>query len=207
VAAQKVLSTVFRLDRERGQKFGAGQIIDILLGRRTAKVEQFGHDSLSVFGVGTDLGEGEWRGVVRQLMAQGLLGVEGTYQTFVLTEASRPVLRGERQVMMRRDPEKVARGRSRSSSKAPSSKAGPVDMPAGAAPVFERLRAWRGATAKESGMPAYVIFHDATLREIATRMPTTLAELGTISGIGENKLAKYGEGVLSTLAGEEPGAP
>jgi len=207
VAAQKVLSTVFRLDRERGQKFGAGQIIDILLGKKTAKVEQFGHDSLTVFGVGSDLGEGGWRGVVRQLMAQGLLGVEGTYQTFVLTEESRPVLRGERQVMMRRDPVRTARARS-SSKAAKAAKAAKVDMPAGAAPVFERLRAWRGATAKETGMPAYVIFHDATLREIATRMPTTLAELGTISGIGENKLAKYGEGVLATLSGgEEPEAP
>ena len=196
VAAQKVLSAVFRLDRERGQKFGAGQIVDILLGKKTAKVEQFGHDSLTVFGIGADLGESEWRGVIRQLMAQGLLGVEGTYQTFVLTDASRPVLRGERQVSMRRDPERATRTRSRSSSKAAQ-----VEMPAGAAPMFERLRAWRGATAKEAGMPAYVIFHDATLREIATRMPTTLAELGTISGIGENKLAKYGEGVLHTLSG------
>jgi ATP-dependent DNA helicase RecQ len=201
VAAQKVLSTVYRLDRERGQKFGAGQIVDILLGKRTARVEQFGHDTLSVFGIGTDLGEGEWRGVLRQLIAQGLLGVEGAYQTYQLTDASRPVLRGERPVMLRRDPEKVARSRPRSSSKAAA-----VDMPAGAAPVFERLRAWRGATAKESGMPAYVIFHDATLREIATRMPATLAELGTVSGIGENKLAKYGEGVLAALSGEHPAA-
>jgi ATP-dependent DNA helicase RecQ len=195
VAAQKVLSTVFRLDRERRQKFGAGQIIDILLGKRTAKVEQFDHHSLTVFGVGTELTEGEWRGVVRQLMAQGLLAVEGNYQTFVLTEASRDVLRGERQVMMRRDPKRQAQGRSRS-ARAPQ-----VELPAAAAPVFERLRAWRGATAKEQGVPAYVIFHDATLREIATRMPSTTAELGTISGIGENKLAKYGEQVLEALAG------
>ncbi|HEY4419698.1 MAG TPA: RQC domain-containing protein, partial [Pseudonocardia sp.] len=195
VAAQKVLSTVFRLDRERRQKFGAGQIIDILLGKRTAKVEQFDHHSLTVFGVGTELTEGEWRGVVRQLMAQGLLAVEGNYQTFVLTEASRDVLRGERQVMMRRDPKRQAQGRSRS-ARAPQ-----VELPAAAAPVFERLRAWRGATAKEQGVPAYVIFHDATLREIATRMPSTTAELGAISGIGENKLAKYGEQVLETLAG------
>jgi ATP-dependent DNA helicase RecQ len=200
VPAQKVLSTVFRLDRERGQKFGAGQIIDILLGKRTAKVEQFDHHSLTVFGVGADLGEGEWRGVIRQLMAQGLLGVEGTYQTFVLTDASRPVLRGERRVKMRRDPERTARTRTR------SSKAAQVEMAPGAAPVFERLRAWRGATAKEQGVPAYVIFHDATLREIATRMPTTLTELGTISGIGENKLAKYGDGVLETLAGGDEAA-
>ncbi|MDT7652111.1 MAG: ATP-dependent helicase RecQ [Pseudonocardiales bacterium] len=195
VAAQKALSTVFRLDRERRQKFGAGQIIDILLGKRTAKVEQFDHQSLTVFGVGTELAEGEWRGVIRQLMAQGLLAVEGNYQTFVLTEASRAVLRGERQVMLRRDPQRQARMRSRS-PRAPQ-----AELPATAAPVFERLRAWRGAAAKEQGVPAYVIFHDATLREIATRMPTTAAELGTISGIGENKLAKYGEQVLETLAG------
>jgi ATP-dependent DNA helicase RecQ len=195
VAAQKALSTVFRLDRERRQKFGAGQIIDILLGKRTAKVEQFDHHSLTVFGVGTELAEGEWRGVIRQLMAQGLLAVEGSYQTFVLTEASRAVLRGERQVMLRRDPQRQARVRSRS-QRAPQ-----TELPAALAPVFERLRAWRGAAAKEQGVPAYVIFHDATLREIATRMPTTTAELGTISGIGENKLAKYGEQVLETLAG------
>jgi ATP-dependent DNA helicase RecQ len=198
VAAQKVLSTVFRLDRERHQKFGAGQIVDILLGKRTAKVEQFDHDALSVFGVGSELGEGEWRGVIRQLMAQGLLAVEGNYQTFVLTEASRAVLRSERQVMLRRDPEKPARTRSRSAR-------GPqVELPAEAMAVFERLRAWRGAAAKEQGVPAYVIFHDATLREIATRSPASLAELGTISGVGENKLAKYGADVLTTLA-EAPG--
>jgi ATP-dependent DNA helicase RecQ len=197
VPAQKVLSTVFRLDRERRQKFGAGQIVDILVGKRTAKVEQFDHHSLSVFGVGTELGEGEWRGVIRQLMAQGLLSVEGNYQTFVLTEASREVMRGERPVMMRRDPPKQARARVRSSAKQTAAEA---QLPAEATPVFEQLRSWRGATAKEQGVPAYVIFHDATLREIATRMPTSLDELGTISGIGENKLAKYGQGVLETLA-------
>jgi ATP-dependent DNA helicase RecQ len=133
--------------------------------------------------------------VIRQLMAQGLMSVEGNYQTFVLTEASREVLRGERQVMMRRDPEKKAKQPRTRAAKGPQ-----VELPAGAAPVFERLRAWRGATAKEQGVPAYVIFHDATLREIASRMPASLDELGTISGIGENKLAKYGEGVLETLA-------
>jgi ATP-dependent DNA helicase RecQ len=200
VAAQKVLSTVFRLDRERRQKFGAGQIIDILRGKHTPKVEQFDHLSLTVFGIGADLTEGEWRGVIRQLLAQGLLSVEGTYQTFVLTGASREVLRGERQVMMRRDPARTPKQkqpRSRSSAKGTAPR---VEMPADAAPVFERLRAWRGATAKEQGVPAYVIFHDATLREIATRMPTSLGELSTISGVGENKLAKYGEHVLETIA-------
>src|SRR3954452_6241138 len=189
VAAQKVLSTVVRL-AQRDQKFGAGHIVDILLGKHTPKVEQFHHESLTVFGKGTELGEGEWRGVIRQLMAQGLLDVESQHQTFVLTEESRPVLRGERFVKLRRDPERPAKTRSRS-SRAPQ-----VELPAEAATVFERLRAWRGATAKEQGVPAYVIFHDATLREVATQAPASLAELATISGVGENKLAKYGQGVL-----------
>jgi ATP-dependent DNA helicase RecQ len=197
VAAQKVLSTVKRLDRERGQKFGAGHIIDILRGKDTAKIEQFGHGSLSVFGVGADLGEGEWRGVIRQLLAKGLLAVEGEYHTFVLTGESPPVLRGERTVMLRRDPERTARTRSRSAKAKP-----PVaDLGPGANAIFERLRAWRGEAAKEQGVPAYVIFHDATLREIATRTPASLADLGTISGVGENKLAKYGDDVLAAVAG------
>jgi ATP-dependent DNA helicase RecQ len=194
VAAQKVLSTVARL-AQRDQKFGAGHIVDILLGKHTPKVEQFRHESLSVFGKGTELAEGEWRGVIRQLMAQGLLTVESQHQTFVLTEESRPVLRGERSVKLRRDPERPAKTRSRS-SRAPQ-----VVLPAEAAAVFERLRAWRGATAKEQGVPAYVIFHDATLREVATQAPASLAELATISGVGENKLAKYGQGVLEAVAG------
>jgi ATP-dependent DNA helicase RecQ len=192
VAAQKVLSTVFRLDRERRQKFGAGQITDILLGRTTPKITQFGHDKLTVFGVGTELNESQWRGVVRQLLAQGLLSVEGDYGTLVLTDASSDVLRGDRQVMMRREPERVAR---------PSAKPtrAPVDLPASAAPVFEKLRTWRATTAKEQGVPAYVIFHDATLRQIAAAIPTTLTELGAINGVGEHKLAKYGQQILDTL--------
>ncbi|MET8139418.1 DNA helicase RecQ [Sphaerisporangium sp. NPDC005288] len=197
IAAQKLLSTVVRLARERRQKFGAGQIIDILLGRTTPKVVQHGHDSLSVFGVGTELGESEWRAVVRQLLAQGLLAVEGDYGTLVLTEASGEVLGRRREVPMRRDPERPARAAAKA---AKTAKGAPADLPEEAVPVFERLRAWRAAAAKEQGVPAYVIFHDATLREIATMMPTSLDELGKVSGVGENKLAKYGQGVLDTLA-------
>lgn len=199
VPAQKLLSTVVRLQRERGQKFGAGQIIDILMGKKTAKVIQFDHDALSVFGVGGDLREAEWRGVVRQLLAQGLLAVEGDYGTLVLTDTSGEVLRGKREVPMRREPEKAARA---AKAKAKAKRA-PVDLPEEALPLFEALRGWRGRTAKEQGVPAYVIFHDATLREIATLRPTTTAELGTISGVGENKLAKYGEQILDVLAGRE----
>ncbi|MGH3585375.1 MAG: DNA helicase RecQ, partial [Pseudonocardia sp.] len=134
VAAQKVLSTVWRLQRERGQKFGAGQIVDILLGKRTAKVEQFDHQSLTVFGVGAELAEGEWRTVVRQLVARGLLAVEPRYQAFVLTDDSGDVLRGDRQVMLRRDPERQTR-RSR------PARAAQPDLSPDAAPLFERLRA------------------------------------------------------------------
>ncbi|GGU37493.1 DNA helicase RecQ [Streptomyces violascens] len=198
VAAQKVLSTVVRLQRERGQKFGAGQIIDILLGRRTAKIIQFDHDALSVFGIGEDLSEPQWRGVVRQLLALGLLAVEGEYGTLVLTEASGQVLGGQREVRMRTEPEKTVRAAARSASKKTAVAA--ADLPAEALPVFEALRAWRGAQAKEAGVPAYVIFHDATLREIATIRPGSLDELGTIGGVGEKKLATWGEGVLSVLA-------
>ncbi|HET6503129.1 MAG TPA: DNA helicase RecQ [Amycolatopsis sp.] len=192
VAAQKLLSTVYRLSTERRQKFGAGQIIDILLGKQTPKVSQFGHDSLTVFGIGTELSEGEWRGVVRQLLAQGLLGVEGDYGTLVLTDASGEVLGRRREVRLRREPKREPRA-------AKAAKPA-VELPEEAAPVFEKLRSWRAATAKEQGVPAYVIFHDATLRQIATERPTTLAELGGVSGVGESKLAKYGQQILDELA-------
>ncbi|WP_371776706.1 DNA helicase RecQ [Streptomyces sp. NBC_01438] len=200
VVAQKLLSTVVRLKRERGQKFGAGQIIDILLGRKTAKIIQFDHDQLSVFGIGEELAEAEWRGVVRQLLAQGLLAVEGEYGTLVLTEESGSVLGREREVLLRKEPKKVAPARSSSSKGGKGKAAAVADLPESAVPVFEALRAWRGAQAKELGLPAYVIFHDATLREIAALRPGSLAELGGISGLGEKKLATYGEGVLEVLA-------
>jgi ATP-dependent DNA helicase RecQ len=194
IAAQKLLSTVFRLERERHQKFGAGQVIDILLGKRTPKVTQFGHDSLTVFGIGSELGEGEWRGVVRQLLAQRLLAVEGDYGTLVLTASSNEVLSRRRQVLLRREPERVAATRTTK----PRATA-PPELSEKHLPVFERLRAWRATTAKEQGVPAYVIFHDATLRQIATEAPASLAELSSISGVGEAKLARYGKQILDTL--------
>ena len=188
---------MFRLDKERRQRFGAGQVIDILLGRKTAKVIQHDHDGLSVFGIGTELNESEWRGVARQLLAQGLLAVEGDYGTLSLTEASGEVLGRRREVRLRREnaakPPKPARA---------TAKAAVAELPAQAVPVFEQLRSWRAAAAREQGVPAYVIFHDATLRQIATLAPTSLAELGTVSGVGENKLAKYGQAILDALAGQ-----
>ncbi|MFC3993701.1 DNA helicase RecQ [Actinoplanes siamensis] len=210
VPAQKLLSTVLRLQRERNQKFGAGQSIDILLGKRTEKVIQFRHDELTVFGIGTDLREAEWRGVVRQLLAGGYLAVEGEYGTLVLTDRSASALRGEVTLMMRRE---VAVQRSRSSTRSPSSSPSArtpapdlADFPAEAASRFERLRAWRASIAKQQGIPPYVIFHDKTLRAIATLAPSSLDQLGTVSGVGQSKLAKFGDDVLAVIRGEDPGA-
>jgi ATP-dependent DNA helicase RecQ len=203
VPAQKLLSTVYRLQKERGQKFGAGQSIDILLGKRTDKIAQFRHAELSVFGIGADLREAEWRGVVRQLLAAGYLAVEPEYGALVLTEASPEVLRGSVKVMMRREvtvkASRPARARGGTAAAAAA-----ADFPAGAMPLFEHLRAWRAATAKEQSVPAYVIFHDATLRAIAALRPTSLAQLGTVSGVGQGKLTKFGQQVLDALA-EAPG--
>jgi ATP-dependent DNA helicase RecQ len=229
VAAQKLLSTLVRLGRLGGPSFGAGQPIDILLGKKTPRVASYGHDTLPVFGIGSDLTEGEWRGVVRQLLASRVLAVKGDHGTLALTDLSAEVLRGERQVMLRRDPPKLpaaaparsGRGAGAGTSGAGTGGAGtggagtggagagkaagsrradPVELPAEAAPVFERLRAWRTAVAKEQGMPPYVIFHDATLRLIATSPPSTLDELRLINGVGETKLARYGQLILDVLA-------
>jgi ATP-dependent DNA helicase RecQ len=199
VPAQKVLSTIVRLDRERdGQRFGSGQIIDILLGRKTEKVTKYRHHELTVFGVGADLREAEWRGVVRQLLAQGLLTVQGEYQTLGLTSGGGDVLRGQRQVMLRRDVPAPKPPR-------PARQAPAAEVPAADEPLFARLRSWRATAAKEQSIAAYMVFHDATLRQIATVRPSTLAGLSEINGVGETKLARYGEQILGILASPDAG--
>ena len=217
VAAQKLLSTLVRLGRLGGPAFGAGQPIDILLGKKTPKVLSYGHDSLSTFGIGTELSEGEWRGVVRQLLASGLLAVKGDHGTLALTDLSGEVMRGDRPVAFRRDPPKLPapprarRGAAGSGAGAGSSAGGgsaggrpaAAELPPeveGSEPVFERLRAWRTSVAKELGMPPYVIFHDATLRLIAASPPSTLEQLRQINGVGDTKLDKYGQAILGVLA-------
>ena len=211
VLAQKLLSTIVRLDRERDQRYGAGQVIDILLGRKTAKIAENGHHELRTFGIGIELNESQWRGVVRQLLAQGLLAVQGEYQTLAITEASGEVLRGQRVVTLRRDMPQP-RGARASRASAASASAGAVKLAAAdlspeQESVFEKLRAWRGATAKEQGVPAYVVFHDATLRGIAVAAPSSLADLAGISGVGESKLSKYGESILALLGSLSSGRP
>lgn len=193
VPAQKLLSTVVRLQRERNQRFGAGHIIDILLGKSNDRVQQHAHDELSTFGLGQDLSDQEWRSVVRQLLAQGLLAVQGEYGILVLTEESTTVLAGGRKVLLRKEQPR----RSKAAKRAVA-----ADLPGEALPLFERLRNWRAEAAREQGVPAYIVFGDATLRGIAVTRPTTLADLGTISGVGEKKLEQYGDAILAVVAAE-----
>ena len=194
VAAQKLLSTIVRLDR-RGQRYGVGHLLDILRGKPTPRVTGLGHDQLSTFGLGVDLSEREWRAVVRQMLAAGLVRVETSYSTVRLTEASGEVLRGERQVRLRREPAKAARPRRASAPKTVDA-AAPAASDAG---LFDRLREWRAGVAREQGVPAYVVFHDATLHQIAAVAPTTLEALSQVSGVGATKLERYGPGVLAVV--------
>ncbi len=200
IAAQKLLSAVYRLSRERGQRFGAGHVIDILMGKKTQRVIDNDHASLTVFSVGDDLRDTEWRGVVRQLLAQGLLAVEGDYGTLALTPLSGDVLGGKREVLLRREAERVKAAKASRAARSAAGGGAAAELTPAAAGLFETLRAWRAGAAKEQGVPAYVIFHDATLRQIAARTPSTLADLSAISGVGEAKLAKYGQSILDTLA-------
>lgn len=191
IPAQKLLSTIVRLQRERNQRFGAGHLIDILVGKQTPRVTQHGHDALTTWGIGQDLTDQEWRGVVRQLLAQGLLAVEGEYGILVLTESSSTVLGGSRRVLLRREAPK----RSKAAKKAVA-----AQLPEGALPLFEALRTWRSTEAQAQGVPAYIVFGDATLRGISLTRPASLEELGAISGVGEKKLETYGEAVLAVVA-------
>jgi ATP-dependent DNA helicase RecQ len=197
IAAQKLLSAIVRLAHRR-QRYGAGHVIDILLGRTTERITALDHTSLTVYGIGTELDERQWRGVVRQLLAQRLLAVgDDGYGTLEITEDATAVLRGERQVRLRTE---VTPTRSRSTGSTRKVKADDVPLDAAGEELFERLRAWRAATAKEGGLPAYVVFHDATLRQVAATRPTSREQLAGISGLGAAKLEKYGDALLAVTA-------
>ena len=193
-AARKLLSTVFRAEQHSGFSFGSGHIMDILRGKSTEKMAQFGHSQLSTFGIGANFSETQLRGVLRQLIAMGALNVQGqVFNTLQLTEGSRAVLRGDIKVLLRESvshkPEKKSR-----KPQAP----GPAAANLGQDDLvrYINLKSWRAEVAKEYNLPAYVIFHDATLAHIASVNPQNLDDLRGISGIGVKKLEAYGEAVL-----------
>jgi len=193
-AARKLLSTVFRAEQHSGFSFGSGHIMDIVRGKSTEKVSQFGHAKLSTFGIGANFSEVQLRGVLRQLIAMGALNVQGqVFNTLQLTEGSRAVLRGEISVLLRESVSQKAEKRSRK-SQAPSPAAANLNQEA--LVRYINLKAWRSEVAKEHNLPAYVIFHDATLALIASADPQSLNDLNGISGIGAKKLEAYGQEVL-----------
>ena len=186
-AARKALSCVYRTD----QRFGAVHVVDVLLGRDTERIRQWHHNALSTYGIGKELSEKDWRAVFRQLVALGYLEIDhGSYGALKLSPASRAVLKGGQQVMLRKQIEKKAAREARGKSPA-------AQLDAAGQGLFEQLRAWRGATAKEHGLPAYVIFHDATLAEIAHLCPQSNEQLRRISGIGARKLESYGAAIIA----------
>jgi ATP-dependent DNA helicase RecQ len=193
VAAQKALSCVYRT----GQRFGAAHVIDVLRGADTIKVRQNAHTSLSTYGIGGDLDAKQWRGVFRQLVAAGLLevDVEG-HGALRLTAASSAILKGERTLSLRSEPPARRRGRERG----PRDAADVPQLPEDAVARFESLRHWRGEAARAQNVPAYVIFHDSTLREIAMRQPCDLDALSGVTGVGAGKLERYGRSVLEALS-------
>ncbi|MCI1193047.1 DNA helicase RecQ [Calidifontimicrobium sp. SYSU G02091] len=201
-AARKALSCVYRFAQHgRGfgpDAFGAGHLIDVLRGKATDKVRQHGHERLSTFGIGADLSEAQWRAVLRQLIALGHLKAEGEYHTLALTASSRAVLRGEVTLRLRR-PSALA-PRAKAARRAAKTHAPPLPLDAPALARFAALKAWRAEVAREHGLPAYVIFHDATLAEMAREAPATLDALAGISGVGAKKLEAYGREILRVLA-------
>jgi len=213
-AARKLLSCIYRFHQHGGfrapRQFGAVHLIDVLRGKRTDKVAQYGHEALSTFGIGADLGESQWRAVVRQLLALGHLRAEGEFNTLALTDSARAVLRGEVEVRLRVPAEKApraARGRkARGGAGVGVGRAGaggeaaPVPLDELALVRLAALKAWRTDVARAHNVPAYVVFHDATLAQMAQQRPQTLDALAAIGGVGAKKLERYGEDLLRLLA-------
>jgi ATP-dependent DNA helicase RecQ len=202
VAAQKLLSCAYRT----GQRFGAGHLIDVVIGRMTDRVRQFGHDRLSVFGIGRELDEKQWRAALRQLVAmEHLVPDSEAFGALKLTDTARGVLKGETEVMLR-EHTAVRRGRagkSKSGSGELAAQAGRRDQ-AGHSNLLGALRAWRSETARKRGVPAYVVLHDSTIDGIATLRPATLIALRAIPGIGDKKLEHYGDDLIALVQTAQP---
>ena len=205
-AARKLMSCIYRCEQASGFGFGAMQIIDVITGQRTAKVEQYGHDRVSTFGIGKDLSAMQWRAVIRQLVALRLLRVDyDRFNILQLTQASRDVLSGRRILKLRKPSEKLARQRKAKRADL-STKPAREAFAGGSGNVFQALREWRKGVAKEHGVPAYTVFHDATLQEIARVLPGSLNDLRGISGIGATKLERYGGPLLEIVRESTPDA-
>jgi ATP-dependent DNA helicase RecQ len=199
-AARKALSCIYRFHQQGGQRFGAVHLMDVLRGKPTDKVQQYRHQELSTFGIGADVSEAQWRAVLRQLIALGHLRTEGEYNTLELTPSARAVLRGEVTLLLRQPSEAPKRGRGAKATRSTAKdKAPPVPLDAPGTERFAALKAWRAEVAKEHGLPAYVIFHDATLAEMARSHPSSLDDLSQISGVGAKKLEAYGREILRVL--------
>ncbi|MBN9367287.1 MAG: DNA helicase RecQ [Comamonadaceae bacterium] len=204
-AARKLLSTIYRVHEASGLTFGVGHLMDIVRGKLTDKVRQFGHDQLSTFNLGAQYSEAQLRGVLRQLLAVGAVGVHRvamenghSFDTLTLSHGSRPVLRGEQTVMLREASAHAAPKKARRAAAPPVAAA---NLGADAQVRFINLKAWRAEVARAHNLPAYVIFHDATLAAIAERNPATLEDLQGISGMGAKKLEAYGAEVLRVVQG------
>jgi len=201
-ASRKALSCIYRFHQNNGQRFGAGHLIDVLRGKVTDKVTQYRHESLSTFGIGADLSEMQWRAVLRQLIALGHVRTEGEWNTLELTASARDVLRGEVQLLLRVASETKGRSKgSRGATGRGKERPPPIPLDAEGTERFAALKAWRGAVAKEHNLPAYIVFNDATLAEMARVAPSTLDELAEISGVGVKKLEAYGSEILRVLGG------
>ncbi|MCX8565878.1 MAG: ATP-dependent DNA helicase RecQ [Glomeribacter sp. 1016415] len=198
--AQMALSCVYRVERMSGFYFGAGHLIDILRGNLTERVKHRGHEQLSTFGIGATLTETQWRTIFRQLIAYGLLTVDhNLHGALTLTPASRAVLKGEQKVTLRREVKSARTLNAPVKQRANLVK----ELSASARERWERLRTWRSKTAKTEGVPAYIIFHDNTLAEVAQLAPSTIGELRAVSGVGALKLERFGRQLLEVVAGED----
>jgi ATP-dependent DNA helicase RecQ len=192
VPVQKLLSAIYRVD----QRFAAGHVIDVLRGVETERISQWHHDKLTVYGVGADRSEQEWRAIVRQVIALGLVTVDhDAFSSLKLTEAARPVLKGEQKVQLRQYQKPVRQKRTSS----PRGGYEEMELSKSEQAIFEKLRWWRVETARTHGVPAYVVFQDATLREIAKVKPTSLDQLRGVSGVGEKKLTSYGDEIVDII--------
>ncbi len=204
-AARKALSCIYRFQQHGGQRFGAVHLIDVLRGKVTEKVTQHRHQSLSTFGIGADLGDVQWRAVLRQLVALGHLRTEGDYNVLALAPSAREVLRGGIQLLLRQPSEAPKRSRSRGGAGAGGGagtpKPPPLPLDAEGQQRYEALRAWRAEVARQHNLPAYIVFHDAVLAAMAQEGPADLDALGRISGVGAKKLEAYGEDILRVLQG------